>query len=938
MANDLVVRLNGDSKGFEQSINSAKQSLQGLQQEGSKLDQFQQRFDKVVNSAKPMKKQLADLRSMLAEMNQEGLNTTSVFTQIAEHAGSLADNIGDAQSAVKAFANDNFNLQASAQAFQVVAAGGTLVTGAMAMMNVESEKATEVIAKVQGAIALLNGVQSISNLLNKDSALMLKLKQIQMRINTAQTQKATSAEVANNVAKATGKAQTTGSTVATTANTTAKVANTTATTANTVAQNAWNVATAIGKALFGDFTGLALVAAAGLTTYALATSGSTDKTNEQTKAVKTQNEALERQKSLLKNYADSVGTNLGVVVASFKSLQNQWSQMSDTAEKTQWIKDNTNEFNKLGLSIKTINDAENAFVKNSAKMLKAFELRAKAAAAEDIYTEAYKEYLKSKMNLQNKFNAGDDPNTLKINGVSPISDWFDWVYQNNKNPENTSTERWKGLYTIDRYTNGKVEYKLTELGAALYNEYLGAVGAVGTKESEALNQAEQILKIAQQDLKDGIKELGLDTNNIDTKPTSPTTNKKNYNENSLKYAQEQQRKWQELNDEANQKDQEELNKIQTQLKYWSDEVKKREEIAKQWEEVNGYLAKLENDRKNLVDQRNALNPDQTDLIENYNNQIKEIDKQIQDTKFKLGIEVELTAGTIPYLQSELKKVQEQIDKITLTTPKKEVDDLIKKEEEIKNQINAIQKLTDRTTHYTIEVEEEPETKIKGSKWDKRHSYQNAQSTISQLQEDVELKIIGADEAMLIIDQLNDKLKEIGLEPIEIKVENGQLLTAEQSAEKLIGFANSASTAMQSLGQSMQNLDEGGELAKAGLIASAIGQLVATFAGSFKGTWTVWEWIAGAAAGIATLTSVISQISKFEDGGIVGGSSYSGDRMLARVNSGEMILNKQQQSNLYNAISSGNLGSNMGGKVTFEIEGTKLKGVLNNYDRKMSKIK
>lgn len=98
----------------------------------------------------------------------------------------------------------------------------------------------------------------------------------------------------------------------------------------------------------------------------------------------------------------------------------------------------------------------------------------------------------------------------------------------------------------------------------------------------------------------------------------------------------------------------------------------------------------------------------------------------------------------------------------------------------------------------------------------------------------------------------------------------------------------------------------------------------------------------AAAQIAEMEALIAAaaaLPAFANGGIVGGTSYVGDKNLARVNSGEMIMNGTQQKHLWDAISNNRLGGNsLGGKVEFEISGQKLKGVLNNYDKKISKVK
>jgi len=73
-----------------------------------------------------------------------------------------------------------------------------------------------------------------------------------------------------------------------------------------------------------------------------------------------------------------------------------------------------------------------------------------------------------------------------------------------------------------------------------------------------------------------------------------------------------------------------------------------------------------------------------------------------------------------------------------------------------------------------------------------------------------------------------------------------------------------------------------------------------------------------------------QENKFANGGIVDGDSYSGDNVVARLNSGEMVLNQSQQGQLF-AMANGGGGS--GGEVVFRVEGTQLVGVLNNFGRK-----
>ena len=92
------------------------------------------------------------------------------------------------------------------------------------------------------------------------------------------------------------------------------------------------------------------------------------------------------------------------------------------------------------------------------------------------------------------------------------------------------------------------------------------------------------------------------------------------------------------------------------------------------------------------------------------------------------------------------------------------------------------------------------------------------------------------------------------------------------------------------------------------------------------------WIAAIAAA-AALIGTLFGLMKFEKGGIVGGTSTTGDRVLARVNSGEMILNKRQQSHLFKMINDGTVATGAGNLVgTVRVKGSDLDLALSNYGK------
>lgn len=149
----------------------------------------------------------------------------------------------------------------------------------------------------------------------------------------------------------------------------------------------------------------------------------------------------------------------------------------------------------------------------------------------------------------------------------------------------------------------------------------------------------------------------------------------------------------------------------------------------------------------------------------------------------------------------------------------------------------------------------------------------------------------------------------------------------------------AASAIQSVGSAMSQIED--PAAKVmGTIAQAIATIALTYAKSLEGTFTPWDWIAGAAAGLAQMTAVISAIHSttgYAQGGMIKGNSYSGDNIgglvdgsqFVGLNAGEVVLNASQQSMLAQ-----NLQGNGGGMhVVGEIQGEKIVLVANRFLRR-----
>lgn len=209
------------------------------------------------------------------------------------------------------------------------------------------------------------------------------------------------------------------------------------------------------------------------------------------------------------------------------------------------------------------------------------------------------------------------------------------------------------------------------------------------------------------------------------------------------------------------------------------------------------------------------------------------------------------------------------------------------------------------------------------------------------------------------DQLNEKDAD-GFDAIQAVLASVRVITtAFQEVNGVIKTFQETRDAVSNMIQANQRKEQLGELATAGAaalaseikadgakksVAASAAEVAATEAVAAAESKSAVAKAAAAVAGspfigpaltIAAIGSVVAALiaglSRFERGGIVGGSSTSGDKNVIRANKGEMILNKSQQGNLWRMINNGGGG----GQVEFVIKGDALKGVLRNHDRRLN---
>ena len=335
-------------------------------------------------ATKNLKQELRQMQQELANMEAAGMRGSDAYNELAEKAGALQDHITDARNEIKRMSSDTRTLDNVVDIVSSASAAWQVYQGAVNAFGIESEEAMQAMAKLQGIIAITNGLQKLNAQFTNNATATYKVYHAVLRFIGLE-------EKANAV-------QTAAATAATEANTVAVEANAAAQTANAVATNGATVATkAFRTALITTGIGAFVVAVGALIAYwddlKEFFGGMTD---AEKAAIETQNILNETTKDSQKAY--------GKAAAEMELYKEKVETFNGTQEQEKALVDelNTKYGDALG-KYKTLEEWKNRLGEAGEAYCQVLMKEAELTALLDAYQDAYLQ----KLEIRQKYERGD---------------------------------------------------------------------------------------------------------------------------------------------------------------------------------------------------------------------------------------------------------------------------------------------------------------------------------------------------------------------------------------------------------------------------------------------------------------------------------------------------------------------------------------------------
>lgn len=317
----------------------ATQVAAELKAEKDALKMLEQQVKTTETAHVSFRTRLREMRDQMIEMETAGLRNTDAYRKLAKEAGDLKDSIGDAQAQMAAMANDEGGFRGVVSMVGGITGAMSAAQGAVGLFAGENENLNKIMLKVQSMMAITIGLQQVAEMLNKDSYFSVV-------ILTKAKEMFAIAEL--------------------------KLA------------AAFGISTVAAQVLMATLTlGLSVA----ITAIIIAISKFSSKAADARKAQEEFNKAV----------IDSAIKP----IAAIEQLSAEYSALGDNLKaKAQFVEDNAEKFNELGVAVNSVKDAENLLIVNKDRFIDAQIAKAKAMAATEMAAEKYKLALEKELELE----------------------------------------------------------------------------------------------------------------------------------------------------------------------------------------------------------------------------------------------------------------------------------------------------------------------------------------------------------------------------------------------------------------------------------------------------------------------------------------------------------------------------------------------------------
>ena len=952
-------------QAMSQKINDLTAKAQELK---GVMDEVSQSLKTPIDMPKP------DYGEYWAEVQRQSEQTYAKFEGIQKVSAGVASGFAAIQGAAALLGDENENLQ-------------------KALLKVQAAMA--VAQGIGGIKDLLEGYKQLKAAFSF-ATIETVANTTATAANTAVTTANTAATVANTSANASNSAATTTNTTAIIANSTATAAATKTTGVLSGAVTSLKGAfSGLGKFLAGSGGPIALFAA--VVAGAIAVAGNLDKIQRKLNGISKERQAAIAVAELNEELTEIASNDMAKATLRLQELAQGFRQLGDDATaKKKYITDYKDELLDLGIEVSNVNDAENVFVNNTDGYIQALQKRAMAEAARQKAIEDYKKGLEEEAalekNLQQVIADNSDGNvdrsfwenlmhTILMGSASDkganvqaihdlaadadteiaaknIKAAQDALYEARKRNE----ERVARLYEFANEQDKEAD-KL--LGGSKKKKPIVTPTTSPTPTPDVYGK--ESLRAAELE----VQKLQDKLNRMDT--TSPEF------ENTKKALFEAQAKVEEIKKLMDKPDEK---VAKTLVEQYDDAAKKINGIVKEYnigiideetaktqiEAINAELQKLglkpieiklkpdvekvedkvvkKGQWDGFFDKDNDTKTAADSVVKAYN--LKLIDKDYAQEAID-AINVDRINANLPpiHLNLDVEGVKEGIDQAmqmfdTVGSLGNVVSSINSVYESFKNLPNAMDEAENGWERFMVGFEAGMQimsvfTTVLGTVNTVMETFTMIQelvtasklkdATASGVKAGADMTAAGAATAVATADTAAATAS-----------------TAVATADSAAAAASGTKAATDIAGAAASGTKAAADMTAAGAAsAEATANTAAAVSGAAKSV--SWLPIVGPILAVAAIAAIIGGImaaankGKFASGGIVPGPSKIGDFNIARVNGGEMILNNRQQANLFKMLDHNRIENTSASpqNVSFRIQGDTLVGVIDNYNKKRSRM-